>query len=153
MKCQNHNHLQRLHVFGCSVYVLKPQLQDAKKLSKWKRRSHQGIYLGLSKVHSSNVHLVLNPNTGHISPQYHLIFDDHFSTVYSDGEFDADVWSSLVNSNLERHIDADEMIPTFETETESTSQLLSTGEMRVALVLKIRRYAHGRLARIGYKIK
>ena len=121
IKHLNHNHLQRLHVFGCPVYVLEPQLQDAKKLPKWKRRSHRGIYLGLSKVHSSNVHLVLNPNTGHISPQYHLVFDDSFSTVYSDGEFDSDVWSSLVSSNLEKHIDADDMLPTFSTD--STLQL------------------------------
>ena len=101
------NDLQRLHVFGCPVYVLDPSLQDAKKLPKWSRRSRRGIYLGLSKVHSSNVHLVLHPETGHISPQYHLVFDDTFSTVYSDGQFDADVWSSLVSSNLERHSDAD----------------------------------------------
>ena len=91
IKYQNHNHLQRLHVSGCPVYVLEPKLQDAKKLPKWIRRSHRGIYLGLSKVHSTNVHLVLNLLTGHILPQYHPVFDDHFSTVYSDGEFDADV--------------------------------------------------------------
>ena len=125
MKYQNHNHLQRLHVFGCPVYVLEPQLQDAKKLPKWKQRSHRYIYVGLSKVHSSNVHLVSNPNTGHISPQYYLVFDDNFSTVYSDGEFDADVWSSLVNSNLERHVDAEDILPTFETETPSTLQFPS----------------------------
>ena len=91
IKHQNHNHLQRLHVFGCPVYVLEPQLQDTKKLPKWKRRSHCGIYLGLSKIHSSNVHLVLNSNTGHISPQYHFVFDENFSTVYSDGKFDANI--------------------------------------------------------------
>ena len=101
------NDLQRLHVFGCPVYVLDPSLQDAKKLPKWSRRSRRGIYLGLSKLHSSNVHLVLHPETGHISPQYHLVFDDTFSTVYSDGQFNADVWDSLVTSNLEKHCDVD----------------------------------------------
>ena len=101
MKDQNHNHLQRLHVLDCPVYVLEPQLQDTEKLPKWKRRSHRGIYLGLSKVHSSNVYLVLNPNTKHVSPQYHLVFDEKFSTVYSAGKFDANVWSSFVDSNLE----------------------------------------------------
>ena len=50
----------------------------------------------------------MNPATGAISPQYHLVHDDHFSTVYSDGIFDADVWDSLVVSNLERHIDCPE---------------------------------------------
>ena len=94
-------------------------------MPKWKWRSHRGIYLGLSKVQSSNIHLVLNPNTGHVSPQYHLVFDYNFSTVYSDSKFDADVWSSLVNSNLEQYVDAEDMVPTFKTETTSTLQLLS----------------------------
>ena len=61
------------------------------------------------------MHLVFNPNTGHISPHYHLVFDDLFSTVHSDGKFDADVWTSLVSSNLDRHIDPDDIISTFET--------------------------------------
>ena len=39
------------------------------------------MYLGRSPVHASNVALVLNLNTGHVSPQYHLVFDDEFSTV------------------------------------------------------------------------
>jgi hypothetical protein len=55
--------------------------------------------------------MVLNLETGKISPQYHLVFDDTFSTVYSDGQFDADVWNSLVSSNLERHDNAPSTIP------------------------------------------
>ena len=39
----NYAHLQRLHVFGCPVYVLDPKLQDGKKLPKWTRRSRQGV--------------------------------------------------------------------------------------------------------------
>ena len=57
---KNPNHLQRLHIFGCPVYFLDQKLQDGKKLPKWNRRSQQGIYLGVSKQHSSTVHLVLN---------------------------------------------------------------------------------------------
>ena len=91
IKHQNHNHLQRLYVFACSFFVLELQLRDAKKFPRWKRRSHRGVYLGLSKVHFSNVHLVLIQNTGHISPQYHFVFDENFSTVYSDGKFDANI--------------------------------------------------------------
>ena len=33
----NHHHLQRLHVFGCPVYVLDPCLQDGKMIPKWDR--------------------------------------------------------------------------------------------------------------------
>ena len=58
--------------------------------------SCQGIYLGLSKLHSSAVHLVLNLETGKVSPQFHFIFDDSFSTVYSDGKFVPNIWDSLV---------------------------------------------------------
>jgi hypothetical protein len=92
-------------VFGCPVYVLDPTLQDAKKLPKWNRRSRRVVYLGYSRQHSNNVHMVLNLETGNISPQYHLVFDDTFSTVYSDGAFNTDVWNSLVTSNLELHDD------------------------------------------------
>jgi hypothetical protein len=111
-KFHNHHHLQNLHVFGCPVYVLSPTLQDAKSVPKWQRRSRRGVYLGYSRQHSNNVHLVLNLETGRISPQYHLVFDDTFSTVYSDGAFDADVWNSLVTSNLERHEDTPSTVPT-----------------------------------------
>ena len=65
----NYRHLQRARVFGCPVYVL------AKKLPKWKKRARRGIFLGFSEQHHSTVALVLNPSTGHVSPQYHVVFD------------------------------------------------------------------------------
>ena len=98
----DYSHLQRTHVFVCPVYVLDPKLQDAKQISKWKMRSRRGIYLGISKDHSSTVHLILNLVTYKVSPQYHFVFDDHFSTVASNGAFNANVWDSLVMSNTER---------------------------------------------------
>jgi hypothetical protein len=88
-------------VIGCPVFVLDPKLQDAKKIPKWNMRSRRGVYLGISKHHSSTVHLVPNPSTGDVSPQYHVLFDDHFSTVFSNGIFDPTVWESLVVSNKE----------------------------------------------------
>ena len=50
----NHHHLQRTHVFGCPVYVLDPRIQDNQKIPKWSMRSRRGIYLGISKEHSSD---------------------------------------------------------------------------------------------------
>ena len=88
MKYLNNNHLQRLHIFGCPVYVLELQLQDA---TKRKQQSHKEIYLGLGKNHLSNVHLVLNPHTVYIPSWYHLAFNKSFSIFYSGGEFDADI--------------------------------------------------------------
>ena len=98
--------LQCLHFFGCPVYVLDPRLQDGKKLPKWHPRSHHGVFLflGYSREHGSNVALVLNLETGKVSPQYHIVFYDTFSTIFSDGQFTHNVWDPLVQSNFERHI-------------------------------------------------
>ncbi len=40
-----------------------------------------GIYVGRSPSHASNVSLVLNPRTGHVSHQFHALYDDDFTTV------------------------------------------------------------------------
>ena len=40
-----------------------------------------GIYLGRSPAHAGNMALVLNTNTGLVSPQYHVVFDDDFTTA------------------------------------------------------------------------
>lgn len=70
------------HPFGCPVFVLESKLQTSSKgLPKWDPRSRLGIYLGHSPLHAGSVALVLNPSTGHVSPQYHVVFDDKFTTV------------------------------------------------------------------------
>ena len=75
--------LQQLHVWGCPSYVLDPSLQDGKKIPKWQPRSRRAVFVGLSKKHSSTVPLVMNCDTLAISPQFHVVFDDWFSTVLS----------------------------------------------------------------------
>lgn len=75
--------LQDLHVWGCPLYVLDPTLHQGKKLPRWQPRSRRGVFLGYSRHHSSDVPLVLNLQTGSNSPQFHLVFDDSFSTVTS----------------------------------------------------------------------
>ena len=72
-----------LHTWGCPVYVLDPKLQQGRKLPRWEPRARRGVFLGYSSVHSSDVPLILNLTTGSISPQYHVVFDDTFSTVVS----------------------------------------------------------------------
>jgi hypothetical protein len=79
----DHADLKRAHVFGCPVYVLDADLQNGKSIPKWDSRSHQGMFIGYSPDHSSLVPMVLNLATGHISPQYHIVFDDSFHTVPS----------------------------------------------------------------------
>ena len=47
----------------------------------WDPRSRTGAHLRPSKHHAGNVVLVLNIQTGHVSPQFHLILDENFATV------------------------------------------------------------------------
>ena len=69
------------HPFGCPVYVLDKRLSDGNSAPKWNPRSRVGIFLGWSQDHARNVAWVLNPNTDHISAQYHVIFGNMFTTV------------------------------------------------------------------------
>lgn len=70
--------------FGCPVYVLDSALQSNQPHHKWKERARVGIYLGKSQTHARNVALVLDRNTGHVSPQFHVKFDPYFNTVRED---------------------------------------------------------------------
>ena len=70
--------LRHFHSFG---YVLDNAIQSGQGAPKWKQRSRLGVYLGPSPNHARSVALVLNPRTGHVSPQFHIKFDDFFETV------------------------------------------------------------------------
>jgi hypothetical protein len=75
--------LSRAHVFGCLVNVLDASLQDGRKIPKWNPHVHLGLFLGFSDLYSSLVPLVLNVVTGHISLQFHVIFDNKFENINS----------------------------------------------------------------------
>ena len=79
--------LSHFHVFGAPVYVLESKLQEQKSHNKWSDRSRVGIYLCHSPQHASNVPLILNTQSGNVSPQFHTIFDDNFSTCKRDAKF------------------------------------------------------------------
>ena len=72
-----------MHVWGCPVYVLSPILQSGNKIPHWEPRSKLGVFCGLSTIHSSEVPQVLNQTTGGITTQFHVVFNDLFSTVPS----------------------------------------------------------------------
>ena len=72
-----------IHMWGCPIYVIDNMLQQGHKLPKWQLRSHHGIFFGLSPNSSSDINLILNSDTGHISPPFHGIFDNNFSTLLS----------------------------------------------------------------------
>ena len=74
--------IKYFHTWGCPVYVLDSRLQDGPgKIPKWYPRAWAVIYLEHSIVHANSVALVLNPNTGHVSPQFNCVFYGHFTTV------------------------------------------------------------------------
>ena len=74
--------LRHFHAFGCPTYVLDNALQSDQGSPKWKQCARLGVYLGPSPSHAWSVALVLNPRTGHVSPQFHVKFDDFFETVW-----------------------------------------------------------------------
>jgi len=52
------------------------------------------VYLGASAAHSSNVPLVLTMKRGSISPQYHVVLNDCYSTVASEAA-EPKLWQDL----------------------------------------------------------
>ena len=70
--------LSHFHTFGCPVYILDARLQSVGGGGppKWHPRDRLGIYLGHSPSHAGSVALVMNPKTGLVSPQFHLVFND-----------------------------------------------------------------------------
>ena len=79
----NKINIRHYHKSGCPVYVLDARLQGAGFIPKWDKRVRVGAYVGRSPIHAGNVSLILNISTGHVSPQFHVVFDETFSTVPS----------------------------------------------------------------------
>ncbi|KAL7476930.1 hypothetical protein ACHAW6_002757 [Cyclotella cf. meneghiniana] len=115
IKCLRYG-LPCAHVFGCPVYVIDPRLQDGKKFRKWDSRTRQGIFVRFSPCHSTSIPLILNPHTQHISPQFHVIFDDAFTTVPSlTNESDQDRrFEQLFEIAWECYIDPTDITPASE---------------------------------------
>jgi len=66
------------------------------------------VYLGHSPFHAGSVALVFNPRTGRVSPQYHVVFDDTFSTVpYMDAGTEPPHWHDLLKYSSEKATDED----------------------------------------------
>ena len=121
----DHSSLNRLHIWGCLGYVLEPKLQtnDA-SIPKWNKRSRLGQFLGFSPHHSTKVAMMRNVATGNISPQFHVVFDDHFETVSTsfqdptlalDRHFSSTQWQTLLR-NTEKYFPDDAHPPPLSAE-------------------------------------
>lgn len=75
--------LQDFRVFGSPTKVLSKNLQDGNKISKWASRSWQGVYISHSYCQAGSIPVIYFPTTTHISPQYHVVYDEFFWTATS----------------------------------------------------------------------
>ena len=66
---------------------MEASLQIQKSHNKWYDRSKVGIFLCHSPLHAHSFPLVLNMQTGNISPQFHCLFDPDFNTCKHDVKF------------------------------------------------------------------
>jgi hypothetical protein len=79
--------LDHFHPFGSPLYVLEASLQALSSHNKWLDQARVGIFMCHSPHHASSVPLVLNTQTGNVSPQFHCIYDDDFSTCKRAAKF------------------------------------------------------------------
>ena len=102
--------VKTFHTLFCPVYVLDACSQSAGGPGPPKREPHSriGVYLGHSPFHAGSVALVFNPKTGRVSPQYHVVFGDTFSTVpYMDADTPPPHWEDLLKYSSEKATDED----------------------------------------------
>lgn len=103
-----HTKFQDLHVWGCPTFVLDKTIADGKKIPRWQPRSSRQVYVGMSPKHASSVPLVLNPETGAITPQFNVVFDDWFATVATPTEdlpdFESEDWNRLFGDSLYQYV-------------------------------------------------
>ena len=121
---RNYSDLRHCHVWGCPVYILEYDIAVGKKVPKWSPRARRGVYLGVSAAHSSNVPLVYTIKTGSITPQYHIVFDDCFSTVVAEAE-EPQVWNQLftyTNQSWDQFNEDDDVTEPSRFERESLEQ-------------------------------
>ncbi len=71
-----------------------------------------GQFLGFSDAHSSFAVNVCHLSTGYVSPQYHLVFDNLFETLFSAGNdiLIDDICNCLFNSDQDMYFHDDEFI-------------------------------------------
>jgi hypothetical protein len=90
------------------VYVLDKMISDGKKLPRLTPRSTRTVNLGFSDKHASSVPLVLNPQTGYITAQFHIVFDDWFASVSASADnlpnFNDECWQQIFQDSTYQYI-------------------------------------------------
>lgn len=86
--CDVKSILSSAKCWGCPAYVLDPTLQDGKKLPRWSPKSKLGQFLGRSREHADSAGRIRNLRTNAISAQFHVVYDNFFTTIFSDVNHD-----------------------------------------------------------------
>ncbi|KAI2509043.1 hypothetical protein MHU86_5419 [Fragilaria crotonensis] len=94
-----------------------------------------------SDKHASSVPLVLNPQAGYITPQFHIVFDDWFATVPASADdlpnFNDDCWQRMFRDSTFQYVlddEDEERLIAGSTDYEQANELLSQMQ-RVATAL------------------
>ena len=77
----SHIRMRNEHPLFCPAYVLDRNNHSGSGTPKWEPKIRLGIYCGHSPEYSGDVALVMNLQTGHVTPQFHVTVDGSFTTV------------------------------------------------------------------------
>ena len=108
-KC-NHYRLDHSYPFGVPAYVLNAQLQDGHKLPRFNKKKQQGVFVGPSPMHANTVGLIYSPRTHHVSPQFHVIYDDYFETVPNDRDNPPPNWDDII---IQGYLESNIVLPPY----------------------------------------
>jgi hypothetical protein len=75
--------LKHFHPFGCPAYRVNNEIQAGNNHPQWLSMAKPVVYLGSSPRHARSVSLVLDLEMAHVSPQFHLRYDNLFETMSS----------------------------------------------------------------------
>ena len=95
-------------------------------------RSKVGIFLCHSPNHAASVPLILNTQTGMVSPQFHIIFDDNFGTVSTDKHFSS-LWQRKAKFQTDDDSSYQDQLPS-EVQAESATLPPHTTEIPAQLL-------------------
>lgn len=71
--------------------MLRKELQDnPSSAKKWESCCWQGVYVGLLSIHASSIALIYNSTSCHVTQQFHVAFDESFTSIVSTNQGTSD---------------------------------------------------------------
>jgi hypothetical protein len=94
--------LVRSKVWGSPGFILDPKLQDGHKIPKWQPRARESQFLSFCMEHSCTMGPFRNICTQAVSPQFHAVYNELFTTVSNIPQPDQ-LWIELCLNKHEYH--------------------------------------------------